>query len=84
MPSACRELVEAAPEKGQLACASTALTVLAITGNRFKLGASAAFVQNVKMRAKAAYAKGAAVAHHRVLMRKHTKAEMSSNAPSTG
>lgn len=64
--------------------ASTALTVLAIIGNRFKLEASVAFAPSVWMHDKTAYGKDAEAAHHLASMRKLIKAEMSSNAPSIG
>jgi len=83
MPSACH--VQAVAGHGNVLqpSASTARTVLAIIGNRSKLEVSGAFVPNVWMRDKVAYGKGVVVVHHHVLMRKPTKAAMSSNGQST-
>jgi hypothetical protein len=83
-PSVCHVPVAAAPENDQLPYASTAPTVHGIIANRFKPEAFGAFALSVWMRNKAACARDAAVVHHRASMQKLTKAEMSSNAQSTG
>ena len=84
MPSACHVPAAVGRANGPRPFASTALTVLAIIGNRFKPEASVAFAPSVWMRNKTAYEKDAEAAHHLASMRKLTKAETSSNAPSIG
>lgn len=79
----CRVPVEVAHENVLLPCASTVLTVLVITANRFRREVSAASAPSVRMRDKTVCGKVTAVAHRRALMRKLTKAAMWSNAPST-
>lgn len=84
MPSACHVPVEVVRENVPLPCVSTVLMGLATIGNRSRREASGAFAQSVRMRDNTVYGKGAEVAHHHASMRKPTKAEMSSNAPSIG
>lgn len=72
-----------APEKDHRACASTALMVLDIIGNRSRPEAFDAFALNVKMRDRTAYARDVEVAHRRALTHKLTKAAMSLSAQST-
>ena len=72
-----------APGKGRRACASTALMVFGIIGNRSRPEAFDAFALNVKMHGRAAYARDVEVERRRALTHKLTKDGMSSSAQLT-